>query len=661
MTSTRLSICLACGLLAMVLSCAGLNWWSAFRTEQLARARADADRRFVEFGKLTLWLDGIPDDVRQKSVSVESASNIRRADYAGPDACRKCHKEQYESWSRHSHRWMNALIENSPVKGKFDGSEISYLGGTVRFAREGDRYVMRLDRGEVHREYSVTQTIGSRFFQYYVGRQESGPEARHHPLYHEDHVLPLGYWIDRAEWVPIVHVHSESRDDQREDERHDPFEPRDDPPVRNFQDYADYSGRTHDLYRSACNYCHTTFAIGDMFVRNQRLLSRHVPVEVDVSLPEFLQAAHPEFWPSDREGEPSDDEFAYMLTTFRNFDAASHAVTLGVSCEACHLGAREHAEGRLAKPRFFPQAPELAIRTTGGKLDAGRTHDNVNWACGRCHAGERPYFAAGMATWNSTECTDALKGACYSQLTCIRCHNPHETLGSGWSRTAAEDDAVCLSCHQQLNPEAARTAHTHHSLDSDGSRCMNCHMPRLNEGLQEVVRTHTIFSPTNAAMIKATQPNACNMCHAEKSIEWTLAALEKWYGQTYSDVARASRPEHERPAAVVWLHSEKESVRLVAADCLTRARAEWALDDLIGALDDPYLLNRQFARIGLERMLDAKLNDFGYRFYMTPAERREPIEKLRQRFVRAEGADEKPGVQDAPATPAATPTGEQSR
>jgi predicted CXXCH cytochrome family protein len=487
----------------------------------------------------------------------------------------------------------------------------------------------------VHRHYEITQTIGSRFFQYYVGRQKSGPEPQHHPLHHEDHVLPFGYWIDRAEWVPIVHVHSESREDQREDQRHDPFKPREDPPVRDFQDYADYSGRTHDLYRSACNYCHTTFAIGDMFVRNQKLMARHVPVGLDVSVPDYLRSVSPEFLGNDQEGKLTDDDIGYILTTFRNFDASEHAVTLGVSCEACHLGAREHAEGKRTKPRFFPQAPELAVRSTAETLNTGRTHDNVNWACGRCHAGERPYFAAGMSTWNSTEYSDAMKGSCYSQLTCIKCHNPHETLGTGWSKTALEDDAICLSCHQDLEPEPARLAHTHHSLDSDGSRCMNCHMPRLNEGLQEVVRTHTIFSPTNAAMLQANQPNACNMCHVAESRDWTLAKLQDWYGQTYSDLSPLSAEGRKQSAALQWLHGDNEAVRLVAADCLTRAKADWAINDLLNALDDPYLLNRQFARIGLERMFDTKLGDSGYRFYMTPQERREPIAKLREKLAPA--------------------------
>jgi len=40
---------------------------------------------------------------------------------------------------------------------------------------------------------------------------------------------------------------------------------------------------------------------------------------------------------------------------------------------------------------------------------------------------------------------------------------------------------------------------------------MNCHMPKINEGINSLVRTHTIFSPTNPAMIEANRPNACNL------------------------------------------------------------------------------------------------------------------------------------------------------
>lgn len=593
------------------------------------RAPISSKLRHQQFGNYTLWWDDIPEQLREDSRQAGPETNIHPGDYAGPDSCKGCHPKQYESWSKHPHRWMNSLVENTIVRGDFNNQQVSYLGGLVTFSRAAEQYRMRLERGDIRREYVVEQTIGSRLFQYYVGKQLEGPESRNHPVYSEAHVLPMGYWLDRREWVPIVHVGGEFQ----EGERPDPFVER--PAYSgNLSEYADSA---HDLYRSQCNFCHTTFALGDMFVRFQPTLGRHIPARVDVSLAEYVRNTRPELWPAKRSpSDMSNGEFAELLREYHRFEAKDHAITLGVSCEACHLGAKEHADGNLKRPRFFPNSPEVVVHSKTGEYDRGRTHDNINWVCGRCHAGDRPQFANGSSTWNSTEYTDAMRGGCYSQLTCTRCHNPHESIGHEWSHTPAEDDAVCLSCHQKFEPEPARKAHTHHALDQEGSRCMNCHMPRINEGLQEVVRTHTIFSPTNRATIESNHVNACNQCHVDQPIDWTLSHLKTWYGRTYSERAIAANyPMRNRPAAIGWLKGTNEAVRLVAADSLTRADARWALPDLIRALDDPYLLNRQFARIGLERMLGLTLGDFGYQFYQTRAERAAPLRKLRAEILPA--------------------------
>ncbi len=318
----------------------------------------------------------------------------------------------------------------------------------------------------------------------------------------------------------------------------------------------------------------------------------------------------------------------------QQFDAPNHAMALGVTCEACHLGGKEHAEGKTVKPSFFPYSPHLYADTEG--ISTGPNHDNVNWACGRCHAGQRPYFAGGMSTWNSTEYTDATKGGCYSQLTCIHCHNPHESIGPEWTRTASEDDASCLKCHQEYESSAALAQHTHHDVGSEGSRCMNCHMPRINEGLQDVVRTHAIFSPTKREMIEANHPNACNLCHVEQPIDWTLKYLGQWYGAAYSEQKLAENYPHRKgPALVGWLKSRNEAVRLVAAGALGRSQDDSLTSELIDILDDPYLLNRQFARVSIERKLGVRLLDFGYRFYMTPQERREPLTRIRAQLLAA--------------------------
>jgi predicted CXXCH cytochrome family protein len=583
-------------------------------------AKKDTPRRVAAAGRLDVWWGDLPATARDAAAPSGGESNVRPSDYVGPDKCKQCHKENYEGWSHHPHRWMNALAGDATVKGDFSGVSMSFKGGKATFTHEGGAYLMRLERDGVRRVYRVTQTIGSRFYQYYVGRQVEGPEPPSHHFYHKDHVLQLGYWLDQKEWVPIVHVGQEEPDVVRPD----PFAPPE-------------SGGHYAEYASSCNYCHTTFPLGDMFGRGTAQLGAHAPRAMHWELEDYLAEARPDQLPAVSEMVRG----AARENPMMHWEAPEFAATLGVSCEACHLGAREHVESKGAiKPKFFPSSPYLAVETGGKDVDYGRTHDNVNWACGRCHTGPRPSFAAGMSTWNSVEYSDAVRGGCYSKLNCVDCHNPHQALGREWSHTPDQDDAVCLKCHDQFEPAAARTQHTHHPMGSDGSRCLNCHMPHLNEGLQDVVRTHMIYSPTRPDMIYAGQPNACNLCHTDKPIDWTLGRLKDWYGKTYDDakIAAAYR-ERDRPAALGWLHGDNESVRLVAADALTRAHDVKALPDLLEALDDSFLLNRQFAAKELKERMGVNADDFGYRFYMSSQERRKPLADLKAKWLPAGGAN----------------------
>lgn len=579
----------------------------------------ESPRLFREAGRLSVWWNGLPAEVRQTSIET-GASNIHAGDYAGHESCRECHREKYAAWSRHSHRWMNALANESTVKGDFSGkSNISYLGGEATFTREDGKYAMHLRRGDIHRVYHASQTIGSRFFQYYVGKQVVGPEPPEHAVYSLDHVMAFGYWLDYEQWVPIVHVGPEMPDGQRPD----PY----DPP---------FGSRFVSDYAANCNYCHTTFPLSEMLVRNTPLLGRHAPADLHWSLTSYLSAERPELVPPKTNLAASTAaEMEKLFYRIRNVEATGNAVTLGISCEACHLGCKEHVQNPKQRPRFFPASPHLLVETEDS-IDHGRTQPNVNWICGRCHAGDRPMFAGGMSTWNSTEFSDASRGSCYSELRCIDCHDPHQAIGRQWSRSADQDDSSCLRCHDELGPDEARRQHTHHPVGSAGARCLNCHMPRMNEGLQDVVRTHTIFSPTKPEPLEANHPNACNLCHTDKPIDWTLKYLREWYGARFSPAKMARHyPQRDQAVALGWLHSESESVRLLAADALIRRRDQAALPQLVAALDDPYLLNRQFALKGLEEWFGVQLSDFGYYFYSSPAERRQPLAKIRS-WVQAE-------------------------
>ena len=90
-------------------------------------------------------------------------------------------------------------------------------------------------------------------------------------------------------------------------------------------------------------------------------------------------------------------------------------------------------------------------------------------------------------------------------------------------------------------------------------------------------------------------------------------------------------------------------MRLIGADSLFRTRSTWATTELAGTLNDPYLINRQFARIGIEELFGVTLADFDFQFYMTPEERRAPIEKIREHLKTLPSAS---GASPAPPTPA---------
>jgi len=144
-----------------------------------------------------------------------------------------------------------------------------------------------------------------------------------------------------------------------------------------------------------------------------------------------------------------------------------------------------------------------------------------------------------------------------------------------------------------------------------------------------MVRTHMIFSPTNREMTDANQPNACNMCHVRETLAWTLDKLARWYGAEHAEPNEPSA----MPATLEWLQSWHPTTQMVAADVLTKANAHWALPQIVSSLDSRYMLVRQFAQIGLDRMLDTRLDEFGYRFYMFDEERRPSIEAILDHYL----------------------------
>ena len=142
------------------------------------------------------------------------------------------------------------------------------------------------------------------------------------------------------------------------------------------------------------------------------------------------------------------------------------------------------------------------------------------------------HFPDGTAHKNRMQGNDFVQSLMYTRgVTCFSCHDPHGTTNDAMLRKPINE--VCTVCHganTQNGPHAISIeAHTHHKAGSPGSQCVACHMPKIEQTIADVnVSSHTFHFVTPVESDALKIPNACNVCHRDKSTAWATAALAGW-------------------------------------------------------------------------------------------------------------------------------------
>jgi predicted CXXCH cytochrome family protein len=142
------------------------------------------------------------------------------------------------------------------------------------------------------------------------------------------------------------------------------------------------------------------------------------------------------------------------------------------------------------------------------------------------------HFGDGTAHKNRMQGNDFATSLMYARgVTCFSCHDPHGSENDAMLRQPAS--TMCLACHGPNTQNGPHTAtieqHTHHAVGSAGSQCIACHMPQIEQTIADVnVRSHTFHFvyPDRTDSLKI--PNACNVCHTDKSTAWATDALLRW-------------------------------------------------------------------------------------------------------------------------------------
>lgn len=519
--------------------------------------------------------------------------------YAGSKECRECHEKEYGSWHQSYHRSMTQLPVPGAVLGDFNGVVLTNQGHRFTLERRADEYWVKIQRlgeavggGESEvEELPLGLVTGSHHMQVYwvpngMGNAQMG--------------FPFTWLIPEKRWVP----------------RNTTF-------IRPPQ--MEHRAET---WNQVCARCHAT-------------------------------GAQPNY---DRESRTWGTQMA----------------DLGIACEACHGPGEKHvAEQRVLKREGKKPDPKVAMTSIvhPEKLEASR----ASQVCGFCHSMKwfdrnegwplrgfsyrpgddlekstpviRPkqlekqpwltnvlaknpdilqdfFWGDGMIRVSGREYNGLIESPCYKggHFSCLSCHSLHGSEPNDQLAREKTGTGACVACHERFRSETEVAKHTHHRVGGSGAECYNCHMPHTTYGVLSAIRSHQISSPRVVDQKATGRPNACNLCHLDKTLLWTSGKLQEWYGHT--EVGLSAEEREVADSVRMGLSGDAGQRALVAwhlgwGPGLEVAGREWVGAVLGAMLDDPYAAIRCVAERSL-RAVSPGLVPSGYD-YTIPVDGRSAV------------------------------------
>src|SRR4051794_22045028 len=113
--------------------------------------------------------------VKRRALAADLATtrDLHGGGYAGSVACRRCHPDHYESWSRTFHRTMTTEATAPNIRGDFSGATLRHAGVEARMDRDADGgYRMTFAvPGSPPRTAKVVRAVGSHRYQQYLAAE----------------------------------------------------------------------------------------------------------------------------------------------------------------------------------------------------------------------------------------------------------------------------------------------------------------------------------------------------------------------------------------------------------------------------------------------------------------------------------------------------------
>ncbi len=425
-------------------------------------------------------------------------SHTAPVDYLGSKACARCHQADYDQWERSLHIRMTQPIADAVVLGDFtNGTRFAAHGRAFEVGRaNGQPFIkVRFGTGEAE-TFSVDYTLGFKRFQGYLSRLPDG----------RMYVLPAFWHVETRRWIDWKEI----------------------TPI------PDGAHGLRQIWNVNCFNCHATNLAQGFDPATRRYDTTWTEMAVGCEAchgpgrkhVELIDAARLD--PSLKPGGTLDTYSSRNGSARQSFD----------TCAYCHGNKQNVFSGFRAGDSYADYALPFLISAPIPETDL----QGEFWPDGRPNRFNRPQALMMSGCFKAGE------------IACTNCHIAHGSPNPFSLKVditrGQEGDALCTQCHTgfspspaaplpppppaspvpAVSPASAVTAHTFHAADSEGSRCINCHMSDVNWRLLGRRRDHTFKAPVPEMTVAVGVPNACTTCHDDRSPEWAAKYMDQWWG-----------------------------------------------------------------------------------------------------------------------------------
>lgn len=299
----------------------------------------------------------------------------------------------------------------------------------------------------------------------------------------------------------------------------------------------------------------------------------------------------------------------------KNYSLADHSYNteysiINVSCEACHGPGKKHVNNVIALGEQYKNDHSL-------QMTYETTPKDLVDKCARCHIRreqfsenynyegtlldhyfpqlitEPIYHADGQILDEVYVYGSFVQSKMYQKgVGCNNCHDSHTT------KLKFEGNKLCYQCHVEEDYNTKK--HHFHTLNTEASQCINCHMPGKYYMVNDFRRDHSFRIPRPDLSAKYNTPNACNGCHKDKDVKWASKAFKKLFGEVDSihfsekliPGVLGKQGAHKELLELIQDKSQPEIIRASAVNALSNYSVENFIENYIQLLDDKSALVR---------------------------------------------------------------------